>query len=292
MTRGDSLTERGRLHRELDTLLEREVVNDPQRRSQVTDTRAPPYRWICHLDVTYLDPGERYAEKRHLGTGVLVSARHVLTAAHNLLSEDGRLKAVRVGVTPGMNGKAKPFGTVAAAKWNIHPSWFRNGKSDREFDYALLTLRDAVGARPFAALRNQPLGHWGDPKWGANTRRSGPDPAHLSGVIINVAGYPGDKNPGTQWRGDGRLSGVMRPGRTGEILAQDRLMLHTVDTHGGQSGGPVWVRYEDTGRRYLLGIHVAPASVFTIDSSGNQRRTHNLALRITDDVTAQIDAWM
>lgn len=243
---GFSLTERQRLIRESEILRDREVVNDPPRRWQIGDTTAAPYRWICHLDITYLDPDERFAEKLKQGTGVLISPRHVLTAAHTLLSEDGRAKTVRVRVTPGRNGSTKPFGSVDAEKRVTHPSWTRNGKPNRRFDYALITLEESIGARKFTSLGNRPLGFWGDPKWGAKTSRSGPGIPKLSGLIVNAAGYPGDRKAGTQWRGDGKISGHGRWGEDVEILEQDRLILHTVDTHGGESGGPVWVLYPKT----------------------------------------------
>lgn len=296
------MRERASLEHELTTLLaggiglspgagDREVIG-LKPRVQVTNTLEPPYRWICYLDVTYIDPGEQYAEKKRAGTGVLISPRHVLTAAHNLLSEDGRLKTTRVAVTPGRNGSTRPFGTFEATKWDIHPSWVRNGRSNREFDYALVTLKDAIGIRTFKVLGYKVLGYWGHPTAGAGTRRDVLDPAQLGGRIVNVAGYPGDRPAGTQWRGEGSVSGKMAPGRSGEILPGDRLLLHVVDTDRGQSGGPVWTRYSKPLQRYLVGIHVAPADVWEIDASGKQRRTHNLAVRVTDEVNKQIQAWM
>lgn len=296
------MRERASLDHELSTLLtgrvglspgpgDREVIG-LKPRVRVTNTLEPPYRWICYLEATYLDPGERYAEKKMAGTGVLIGPRHVLTAAHNLLSEDGRLKTTHVEVTPGRNGSTKPFGTFDARKWDIHPSWVRNGRSNREFDYALITLKDAIGIRTFTALGYRVLGYWGHPTAGAGTRRDVLDPARLGRRIVNVAGYPDDRPTGTLWRGEGAVRGPSAPNRSGEILPADRLLLHAVDTERGQSGGPVWTRYNQPLRRYLVGIHVAPASVWAIDATGTRRRTHNLAVRVNDDVNKQIAAWM
>lgn len=297
------MRERAGLDHELSVLLggrmgsgprvrEREVVNDPDRRRQITDTLQVPYRWICYLDITYTDPGQRYAEAHRAGTGVLVGPRHVLTAGHNLLSDDGRLKAVRVTVMPGRNGSKKPLGAHDAKKWDIHPSWVSKGRSDRRFDYALVTLEDAIGTSSFKALGNTPLGYWGDPKRGAGTRRDVLDPARLGGTVVNVAGYPGDRSEGTAWTGSGPIRGPMAPGRGGEILAADRLVLHAVDTEKGQSGGPVWVWYPTSRRRCLVGIHIGPAAAFTIDNAGNQRPTHNYAVRLDADMNRRIAAWM
>ena len=296
------MRERSGLEHELSALLagriespvarsDREVVHDPDQRTEIADTIRPPFRWICYLDITYPDPGQRYEEAHQAGTGVLIGPRHVLTAAHSLLSDDGRLKAVRVAVTPGRGGSRKPFGTYDAKKWDIHPFWVRKGRSDRQFDYALITLKDAIGTKAFKALGNKPLGYWGDPKWGAGTRRDVLDPAGLGGSIVNVAGYPGDRPTGTLWMGTGAIRGPMAPGRRGEILATDRLALHAVDTEKGQSGAPVWVWYPKTGARRLVGIHIGPAAAFTIDERGNQRPSHNYAVRLNDDMRRQLDAW-
>lgn len=297
------MRERARLDHELADLLpgrggpgigsaDREVIHDPDQRRQVTGTTAVPFRWICFLDITYVDPGQRYAEAKQAGTGILIGPRHVLTAAHNLLSGDGRLKAVRVTVAPGRNGSRKPFGTSDAKKWDLPASWVRNGRPDRQFDYALITLEDAIGARSFDALGKKPLGYWGDPRWGAGTRRTVLDPARLRGLTVNVGGYPGDQAAGTQWLATGALRGPMAPGRSGEVRSSDRLVLHTVDTEKGQSGGPVWSWFPASGQRYLVGVHIGPGAAFSIDPGGAQRPTHNYAVRLGDGMARQLAAWM
>ncbi|HZK04759.1 MAG TPA: trypsin-like peptidase domain-containing protein [Actinomycetaceae bacterium] len=279
------MRERAGLQREL------EVLHSPDGRTRIVDTTLVPWRWVCHLDITYLDPGERYAEKKQAGTGVLIGPRHVLTAAHNLLSDDGRLKTQSIRVTPGRNGSRKPFGTIDAASWKTHPRWVQKGKSNRDFDYALITLDDSIGTRKFSALQNRPLGYWSDPKWGAGSALGGLAVAQLDGITVNVAGYAGDKPAGTLWSGKGTAKRATEVAG-GKLRNRERVVMHDVDTGKGQSGGPMWVWYSKSGRRNLVGVHVAPAEVLAVDASGNTRRTHNLAVRISDDVIKQLNAWM
>ena len=273
-------------------LVDREIIA-ADTRSLVRNTLAVPYRWICSLDIYFRDPDERYARKLRHGTGTLISPRHVLTAAHVLQPKGGRVPAAEVIVAPARNGRDNPFGTMRAAKWRASRWWQRSGWK-RDYDYALITLKKRISFRKNPALGERPLAFWGSQRMGAGTYLKRLNPKKLNGRTVYIAGYPGDKcgtrplagrlcptglEASTLWRGRGRLM---------DVELKERLMRHTVDTFKGQSGAPVWIRYKH--RRYMVGIHVAPA---TYESREDEvLPTSNYAVRITRSLLRQIYAWM
>ena len=281
------MQERATLERETSRLRgealepDREVF-DPDTREPVKNSTLIPFRWVCHVQVEYPDPDKRYETALWAGTGLLIGPRHVLTAAHALVSEDGRKVARAVTVAPGRNGPGRagaPVGTVGASAWKVHPRWRVNGRFNRRFDYALLVLEDRVADRRFSVLGNRALGHWGSATAGYGTRLQPVDPTSYAGGLVNSAGYPSDRPFGTLWR----AHGTMRLPHPSLPLAH-----HTIDTKPGQSGAPIWSLRQ--GRRELVGVHVAPVTVIADDKP--QPATANAAVLVTPVVHKQVTDWI
>ena len=109
-------------------------------RIPVFNTRKPPYRMICALE---LDFGPDY-EKFH-GTGWLAGPRSVISAGHCL--HDATMGWVRsVVVDPGRNGdgsNARPFGTAIAKRFSVPQKW--EAGADPAFDIGCIHLDQPWG---------------------------------------------------------------------------------------------------------------------------------------------------
>lgn len=194
-------------------------------RVRVWNTRAYPWRTICHLDIT------TRTGRRGGCTGSFIGPRVVLTAGHCMYmhAQGGWVRSIRV--TPGASGRAAPFGSVLATSFISVKGWTQKRKSSH--DYGVIVLP-----------RSQPLGN----------RVGWMGIANLSffsllGLRVNSSGYPGDKPYKTQWWNSNRILAV-----TG------RRFYYRIDTYGGQSGSPVW-RYKN-GKRHIVGIHTTGSSVW------------------------------
>jgi len=164
-----------------------------------------------------------------------------------------------------------------------------------EFDYGLITLRDSIGTTKTSALRNRPLGFWGSKEFGAGTRIIPLDPSELQNKPVNISGYPADKcgtqpsvggatDPqlaacpintwaSNQWRSYGKVLGAS-PSTTPLRIRYD------MDTFGGHSGSPVWLRRQDF--RNLIAIHRAGSGIGVF----------NEGVRITQSLWADVRSWM
>jgi V8-like Glu-specific endopeptidase len=86
------------------------------------------------------------------------------------------------------------------------------------------------------------------------------------GTTGNLAGYPGDKPPGTLWYGSNRVASV-----------SSRKVFYDIDTAGGQSGAAVY-RIK-SGQRTAFGIHAYGGAA------------NNSATRITTPVFQNLTNW-
>jgi len=278
------MLERRRLDSEVATM---EVINDSDTRKPVSeqDTMAVPYRWICLVRAREKGPN---SSSYSMGTGVLIGPRHVLTAAHVLVSENDPAITVgdRLTVQPARNAGYEPFQPVGVLGWQVHPLWIvKHGKKwipQTKYDYGLITLRKAVSGWKHRLFGGCELAYWGA-RGGICGARSeiGVTTAQIIGQEARAAGYPADRldrPTGTLWTGLGRIT----------FDSVGSVMLHTIDTYGGQSGAPIW--YVRDGVHCLAGIHSRPGNVLK-DSSGLTRRVNNWAVLITPDIARQLEAW-
>lgn len=271
-----------------------EIIGTDDRR-HVTDTTKIPFRFICCIDRYFVKTAP---DEPRRTSGVLISPKHVLTVGHSVLSPTfGAVSRMNVAVA--RNGRATPFGMVAAAAWRAHPNWVASF-NNQQFDIALITLATPVGNSLFSGRR---LGWWGDPSAdGGGTRLSVIDPARLTGVATNVSGYPGDKCDGAQLRDQHACTNaVQHPGApatcppvdTGStqwcsfasirhpiVAATPGLLDYDMDTKGGHSGSPVWVRWRNA--RTLVGIHRG------VDCGSGL----NIGVRLTAALWTTIRSWM
>src|SRR5829696_5160184 len=242
-----------------------------ENRVRVKKTDGVPWRWICKISIK--DNQGRYSTG---GTGVLISHRHVLTAAHVVYPEHIDPYNYSVEVTPALNEGDEPFGTYSlSAKPKIPKNYDPKAQDHLDWDYALITLKDRVGEKTFPKLGGGPLCYWGHPTCGANTILVRPEPRTLNGKAVLTAGYPNSKGfdprrGGTQlWCAAGLLHSADR---------RRRKMGITADTTRGQSGSPVWA--VENGRYCLVGI-----------AAGAGKQT-NFVVRVTRELIRQLRAWI
>ena len=227
----------------------------------VTNTRVAPFRYICKLEMVFLDPVSG-APQNFLATGLLVGSNKVLTAAHCVFDRHGGAGfAQRIRIIPGKNGPsqssmAEPFGSALAISLDVPTSWktLANDRAAMAYDYAVITL-------------DQPLGS----SVGILQSISVPSDGFLSGNLLHTSGYPGDMGGNNQYR-------VFN--RSVRLFPQRFEYLH--DIMGGQSGSPIWVRWEET--RTIVGIVTTHDDPLTAVVA-------NTGVRITSSVLADLRRW-
>lgn len=306
-----------------------EIINQDERKL-ILDTTAVPFRWICNLLMCFRHPTHSSKRITFLGNGILIADKYVLTVAHNLYNFvpdnanqlRGPFPALSVLVTPGLNGakkthiRSRPFGSTYATQIRVSEQWRKHldsaGKAQsatslkkvreaaQQHDFALIKLADAIGNQTFDAIGGEKLGFWGSGTHGYHTLIKPKSPSSLTGVEVNVVGYPGDKcreQPAdrgltpeeekkcspldigtTQWASFDRV-------KQGSIPGEIRLMSYENDTVVGNSGSPVWLRWKAF--RNLIAIHRGPCSDCT-----SSQCTCNEGVRITDQLLSEIRSWM
>src|SRR5262245_20607108 len=156
----------------------------PDGRRLVTNTLLVPFRFVCCLEITFVNPLNNSHMVFERGTGTLISDRHVLTAAHVVFENISRrvaqfpvryIRAQTILVAPARNDRGLPFGFSDVTNVRVAPGWqaaaTRTAASgahvngDPQGDFALLTLATPLGRqeplRPTMQLPPPLLGFWG-----------------------------------------------------------------------------------------------------------------------------------
>lgn len=268
---------------------EEEIIGTGDERFRVTNTKAAPYRWVCFLEMTF--PGFDA-----IGSGLLISPRHVLTCGHNLIDPDSRTSVQSIKVVPGCNGRAnRPFGFQTSRTWRTSDEW--RTSFNRLFDYGLITLSNPIGNIPQRVIGNKTFDYWGKPGTHTLLLPIQPGSSGFRGTKATVSGYPGDKPlaafGGEQWAANGIITN-MAP-------AVGRELIHyTADTCAGHSGSPVWIRRGDN--LCLFAIHTGSCTAATdcrqwgssrcANTPRRKNASANRAVLWSPTVAAKVRSWM
>ena len=219
-----------------------EVIIGTDNRVRISPTTSYPWRAICALRMTAKD------NTKWIGTGWLVSPRTVITAGHCVYLHGHGGWPKKIEVIPAMNDASRPYGSFVGTTFRSVNGWINS--KNRDYDYGAIILPsssrpgDKTGTFGFAVKDNN----------------------YLKNSFLNLSGYPGDKGGAQQW-----------------FMAQkakatsSRVIYYDIDSMGGQSGSPVWVKVGNT--RHAVGIHT------------NGHITGNSATRIVTPVFNNIQAW-
>lgn len=221
-----------------------ESVCFPDERERVRDTTVLPYSAACQLVINL--PGGRQAR----GTGWLMGPRLVITAGHCVHEGEGGNFFDSVEVIPAMNGATRPFGAQTAGRASLRAcnDWKTSGTLAGDYGAILLD-------RPFTSTSGSSPG-----ALEAVFRTDG----ELNDTVLELSGYPGDKNFGEQWADRDPVS-ALEAGR----------LQYFLDTYGGQSGSGVRTVSDNK----VVGIH-------------NYGGCPNKCTRVTAAVKLDLDGWL
>lgn len=226
-----------------------EVIIGTDERVRINPTTSFPWRAICALKITAQN------NTKWIGTGWLVGPRTVITAGHCVYMHDEGGWAKQIEVIPAQNGNTvKPYGTAVSSNLRSVTGWTQS--KNRENDYGAIIL-------PTNKRLGDQTGYFG---------YAVRDNSYLANAVMNLSGYPGDKpNPGSP-KGTEQWFMSLKP-----KSISSRVITYNIDTMGGQSGAPVWIKVGDS--RYVVGIHT------------NGHSSGNSATRIVTAVFNNIQAW-
>lgn len=222
----------------------------------------PPFSAVCQILTSY---GSGRADT--LGTGFLIDAGIVVTAAH-VLSNPRFGPGQRFTVTPGCGASRTGIVDLSLAqvadrsRVRIHESW---GAPDHraDVDYGVIMLPDRDRFRSCGRFFLQAV----------DDKVLSDHVAKATGQFL-VAGFPDDKPFGSFWFAKG------------SVLSFERgYIRHLIPTLDGQSGGPLGGMGIDksTGKQ----IPVA----FGVHSRGGAQSLYNVAARVDAEFLARIETW-
>lgn len=230
-------------------------------RKRPKDINAAPWRPMVCFRIFV--PG---ADKPGTGSGVLIAPNVVLTAAHNLHMLSARPGrgfdppkiTAHVGVVSHDVGAAHAF-VERVATCPGYVETHRGDEGRYEFDFGLAWLRDDALHRWAQAAFDVPA---------QVPLRSD----EILDAQLTAAGYPDAPGRKIELRFHSERQRVTSVAQTG--------FRYTLDTEGGQSGGPVFRYHNDNNACFLAGVHVAGGE------GSNRARRYDASMQ------RQIKAWL
>lgn len=206
---------------------------------RVLDPKTSEFGAVCRVLTT--------TRRGHsIGSGVLITPRHVLTCAHVIQPPEDSTNVMSITVSIAPNGPAEARKTIKADGWAVRLGWSAVCCRSYDEDYGIIRL-----AKPVTTP------HWPIVAF---------DPSRLAGTPAYLAGYPAmANNPDTSfmYRSRGLIRGSMsidwcagpqlRWQHWNSIDDRTRLVWHLLDTRRSMSGGPMWSFVDN--RRVVWGMH-------------------------------------
>jgi V8-like Glu-specific endopeptidase len=222
------------------------TVFGPDDRVKINNTTDYPWATIGQITM-------RFGDTSYLGSGAMISPYHFLTAGHNIFDPNTGQWASNVKINLGRNGSDRFFGEANPTVIRTYTAWAYD--NNPQHDWALITLDRNIGNTT----------GWLGYEWRGNS-------SDYNGMIVNTAGYPGDKGGNDMYYA------------TGPVAYASDYQLHyngTMDTFGGQSGSPVWRYDSGLGQRYINAVH----------AYGNGGDGYNKGTRINQDKFNSLQSW-
>jgi len=188
------------------------------------------------------------------GSGVMVGANDVLTAAHTFYSHDNGGLATSVVITPSSFNDYKPFGSTTADHFYLTEEWTQ--AKSFQYDYGVISLATPIGYQT------------GTVSYGYIN-----DLTSTAGTLMTSYGFAGDIQNGKTL--------ISTSGKPDAINGNVLLFRDDMDALGGQSGSAVLVS-SDTQSDTVIGL-ISHQSYFP-DENG--------VFALTAESKANIDTWV
>lgn len=182
-----------------------------------------------------------HIDNRWVASGFFIGPKCVITNGHVVFPNKAWAKEITV--VPGQNGNTAPFGLQKSGRFFSVNGWTNSQNPD--YDYGAVILPDDTLYRRIQGFFGYQILN--------------------SSQLLNNSGYPGDKPNGTQWFNAGAITQL-----------GDRRFFYMLDTAGGQSGSPVFIRSGSSAT--AVGVHAYGGCP-------------NSAVRLIADVKANWDRW-
>ncbi|MCO4769625.1 MAG: trypsin-like peptidase domain-containing protein [Deltaproteobacteria bacterium] len=224
-------------------------------RQRIRDTETYPWRMICQVEITWPSDSRGF-----VGTAWLVAPRTLVTAGHCVYDPQYGGWATELKITPGRDGSERPFSSFVSAAYSTTNHWFHNQSEDHDFA--------AIHLDEDAAAQVAELGHFSVAVLPGR---------ELTGLNVNLSGYPVDKGGRQMWHDAKRITGLTK-----------KRVFYDMDSFGGQSGAPVFAWENPDDAPQVIGIHAYGTGA----TPRHMDITANSAPRITPDVLAVLREWI